>query len=186
MNNKINKQEEIELLALSLKINDIAKDIEVNNKTKFPGLPSYMLTYNEDKGYAKPKKYQSEWNMVNILEEALLEILLVRHDILATQIYNIRSEEEIQDIKGFNYSFENHKDCFKFRVHIYNVLFQHVNSSSILNENGIYIESHEEIAEQQYVYVKVYKESLQKYALDVIDNNPVEIEGCRKVLPSLF
>ena len=67
-----------------------------------------------------------------------------------------------------------------------NVKFEHVKSSNVLNEAGIYIESKETINKMQFVYVKVYKESLQKYALEVIDNNPVEIEGCRKVLPSLF
>lgn len=186
MNNQINKQEEIELLAFSLKLSDMAMDIELNNKTQFPGLPAYMLTYDETKGYGKPKKYQSEWNMVNLLEETLLEILLVRHNILATQIYNSRSEEEIEDIRGFNYSFENHKDCLKFRMATENVKFEHVKSSNVLNEAGIYIESKETINKMQFVYVKVYKGSLQKYALEVIDNNPIEIEGCRKVLPSLF
>jgi len=184
----MNKQEEIELLAMSLKMSALGKEVFEVNILKYFDTLSPIFPIRGGKSKKKgPSKVDSDWEGCNMLENAMLTLLLTRHEILATQLYNLYDEEGICLLKEHDPLFKDGKNSMEFRMWLEEPKhFDNMSKSLFLEDNGINVSGRIDVRGQSYCHVKISKKGLQEYALDIIDNNPIEIEHGRKVLPSLF
>ena len=183
----MNKHEEIELLAISLKLSNLGKEVfEASILREFDMISP--IFYKKDKSKKKgPLKAESDWEGCNMIESAVLTLLLTRHEILATQLYNQYDDEGICLLKEHDPLFKDGKNSMEFRMWLEEPKhFDNMSKSLFLEDNGINVSGRINVRGQSYCQVKISKKGLKEYVLDIIDNNPIEIEHKRKVLPSLF
>lgn len=166
-----NNNQLITLQAAYLKMNTLA-DYLLDNYPRTTDDLIFKLNTTLNKPRSSPDS--SSYNGVTAIMEGLGFLILKKYDIKLEVIYDCFSDKEIADWINFDYKFKENEESFSFRfiLEIEN-MYKDIKKSKWLPNNGILINDEEIINGRTFCNVTIIKNDLRKYALEIIDEDPL-------------
>ena len=124
-----------------------------------------------------PRVSPKLWQICGAVDEMICILILQRHKKLTQDLWDSFGDEELIDLVQFNYCLTEEHDriSFRFPIRTGSILdIKNLKEINVLQHHGIIFEAVENRNKEQIVHVSILKKNISKYAMEVIDDNPIE------------
>lgn len=166
----LNRQKLITLQALYLKIDQLS-DNELKNVKYDMVVAMDFISFKENgKSSLRPSLHQSEIYALNLIGEKIAFMLLRDFNLMMEFIYELWTDQEIEQIVTEDQYFKETPESIVIQFEMEKKHHFNLMRSHLFKEAGISVLE----SNHSNCIVAITKKDMAKYALQIIDNNPIE------------
>lgn len=166
----LNRQKLITLQSIYLKLDQIS-DNELKNTRYDIDTAIDLISFKETgKSFSRPSLHCSQIYAFNLICEKIAFMILKDFDLMMEFIYELWTDDEIHEILKLDLEYKETHESVIIDFDIDHKHHLNLRRSALLKNSGIFII---EIVENK-VTVAILKKDMSMYAMEIIDNNPIE------------